>query len=81
MPGNTSSGLEPVLSTDEVVLDSPATASRIIAAREASKVSQKALAIEMGISQPYLSDLEHGNRKWSMELFLKAKDALVRLTA
>lgn len=33
--------------------------------REAAGVSLRKVAIKMGISAPYLSDLERGNRNWS----------------
>lgn len=71
--------LEPVMKLVGMVIDSPASAAKLLAARKSAGISQKALAIEMGITQPYLSDLEQGNRKWSVQLFFKAKEALGRL--
>lgn len=63
-----------------MLLDSEATAKAVSEAREALGISQKALAIEMGIGQPYLSDLEQGNRKWSFATFEKSKAAMERLS-
>lgn len=38
-------------------------------------MSLRAVAKKMGISAPYLSDLENGNRRWSMKLWLAFRKA------
>ena len=72
--------LKPVLKTDDALLDTPATATAIVKAREALGISQKALALELAVSQSYLCDLEKGSRRWSLALFNSAKSALERLS-
>lgn len=48
-------------------------------ARERLKIPQKVLALELEIGQPYLSDLEADHRQWRMDLFERAKAALIKL--
>ena len=72
--------LTPVLNQDNAILDDAATSSAIVKVREELDVSQKALSIEMGITQSYLCDLEMGRRHWRLKLFNKAKAALERLS-
>lgn len=72
--------LKPIPSQEDTFLDSEKTAAAIMAARESGNVSQKTLSMEMDISQSYLCDLEKGTRRWSLDLFNKAKAALERLT-
>lgn len=43
-------------------------------------ISQKTLAMEMGITPSYLCDLEQSRRDWDMSLFNKAKEAMGRLS-
>ncbi len=69
--------LKPILSKE--ALDTPETAATIKKIRLELKISQKALAIEMGISQPYLADLEMAHRHWNMKWFELAKAALEKL--
>lgn len=71
--------LKPTLDAKKPALNSSACAQDIRLAREESKISQKALAIEMGITQGYLCDLELARRAWSLELFIDAKESMQRL--
>jgi len=61
-------------------LDTRQTARQIISVRMGMGISQKALAMEMGISPPYLNDLERGYRRWTIKKFKNAKSALKRLS-
>ena len=81
MAGNLLATLQPVPKAGDMLLDSPATGKAVQTVRDALKVSQKALAIEMKISQAYLCDLEHGRRDWTLARFQEAKAALERLSA
>lgn len=71
--------LKPILDTSDALLDTPKTAAQILKARIDLKISQKALAIEMEISQAYLCDLETGKRRWSLALFNFAKAGMERM--
>jgi predicted transcriptional regulator len=51
----------------------------ILKARQDLGIQQKALALEMGISDAYMHELESGSRKWKLKLFNRAKAALERL--
>jgi len=73
------SKLKPILAVDSF-LETHQTANQIVEARKQLGISQKALAIEMGIGRPYLCDLEYGRRRWTMERFKKAKASLQRLS-
>lgn len=42
------------------------------ARRKKRKMSLRTLATKMGISAPYLSDLERGHRPWTVEKFGQA---------
>lgn len=72
--------LKPVPAPDDMLLDNAAVAAAILKARLDLGLLQKTVALEMGISQPYLKDLEHGHRRWSLKLFNDAKAAMERLT-
>ncbi len=48
--------------------------------RERAKIGLRALAREMGISAPYLIDLERGHRGFSAEMQERHADALEKLT-
>ena len=72
--------LKPILKADDAILDTPATAAAIVKARETLGISQKALALELSVSQSYLCDLEKGSRRWSLALFNSAKAALEKLS-
>jgi len=48
--------------------------------REQAKISLRALAREMGISAPYLLDLERGWRPWNEGMQQKHASALTALT-
>lgn len=80
MPNAAVKKLQPVLKADDAVLDVRATALLIRKCRESIAVSQKAVALEVGISQSYLSDLESGNRHWSLAMFNKVKNAMEKLS-
>lgn len=68
----------PVLA-ENAALDSKATGSAVANVRKQLNIPQKTLAIEMGISQSFLCDLEAGKRDWWMDTFVKAKSAMERL--
>ena len=72
------SKLVPVLA-ENAALDSKATGSAVANVRRQLSIQQKTLAIEMGISQSFLCDLEQGKRDWWMDTFNKAKAAMERL--
>lgn len=44
--------------------------------REKSKRSLRTIAANMGLSAPYVSDLERGNRSFTEELIARYKEAL-----
>lgn len=44
--------------------------------REKAKISLRSVASKLGISPPYLSDLERGNRCFSEEMIARYKEAL-----
>jgi predicted transcriptional regulator len=71
--------MQPVESSTDTLLDTKETAKVVVTTRTVLNISQKALAIEMGIKQSYLCDLEKGNRRWSMALFNNAKESLSRI--
>jgi predicted transcriptional regulator len=79
MPNGVLANLKPIPKQGDMLLDDEATAKAIVNAREALNIQQKALAIEMGISTPFLCDLEKAHRRWSLALFEKAKAAMERL--
>jgi len=79
VPNDALKKLRPILNSDDVLLDTPATSKAIASIRESFNISQKALAIEMGISQAYLCDLEHAKRRWSLKLFDLAKSSMEKL--
>lgn len=56
--------------------DHVAIGASVRSARLIRRLSQKRLAIEVGITQPYLCDLECGRRKWNDTLFFKVVEAL-----
>lgn len=64
-----------IVTKDVTEIDHARTGRALREYRETADLSLRAIANEMGISPPYLSDLERGNRKWSEELvdkFMKA---------
>jgi len=63
---------------ENALLDTTATSRMILNARLDLHVQQKTLALEMGISDSYLRDLESGKRPWKLKLFNRAKAALER---
>jgi len=71
--------LSPVMD-ENPFLDTQQTTRQIVSVRMAMGISQKALAMEMGISPPYLNDLEKGYRRWTLAKFKNAKSALKRLS-
>ncbi len=79
VPNQLLSKLEPVLA-ENAALDGKATGAAISEVRRKLNIAQKTLAIEMGISQSFLCDLEQGKRDWWMDTFDKAKAALERLS-
>ena len=54
------------------IVDHAAAGLKIRAAREKSHTSLRRLAHLMGISPPFLSDLERGRRNWTPSMFEKA---------
>lgn len=72
--------LAPILESGDALLDTEKTAVAITETRQVLDISQKALSIEMKISQSYLCDLEQGKRRWSLEMFNAAKSAMERLS-
>lgn len=72
--------LTPILESGDALLDTDKTAIAITETRQVLNISQKALAIEMKISQSYLCDLEQGKRRWSLDIFNSAKSAMERLS-
>lgn len=72
--------LKPVIQKGDVLLDTEATAKNILHARLALEIQQKVLALEMGVSQSYLHDLENGKRRITMKLFTLAKAGLEKLS-
>jgi len=54
--------------------------NRMRALREDAGLSLRAVAIEMGYSAPYISDLELGRRLWSSDLIQKAEKAIKKLS-
>jgi len=48
----------------------------IRALRNHKGMSLRRLAFELDVSAPYLSDLEHGNRGFSEEMFNRAKEEI-----
>lgn len=49
------------------VIDHEATGQRFRAAREAAKISLREMARRLGMSAPYVSDLELGRRNWTQD--------------
>lgn len=49
------------------VIDHKRTGQEMRRLREASGLSLRAIATRMGVSAPYISDLEKGFRKWTEE--------------
>ena len=78
MPNKLLADLQPIPSK-QIALDSEKTAPEIVRVRQALDISQKSLAMEMGITPSYLCDLETNRRDWNMELFTAAKEAMGRL--
>ena len=69
------------LPTDTVQKINSARAGAMIReARNKHGISLRALADEMGISFPYLSDLELARRGWSKKLFRLAALGIVKLS-
>ncbi len=58
--------MNPILHTIEVI-DATATGEAARTEREAAGLSLREMARRMGVSAPYVSDLELGRRAWSME--------------
>jgi len=52
-------------------LDHAGVGRKLVQTRKAAGVSQKTMAAQLGISCPYLSQLEHGKRRWPMALIEK----------
>ncbi len=80
VPNDLVSKLKPIPAMGDLLLNTEATADQITGTRKALGISQKALAIEMRISQTYLMDMEKGKRRWSLKYFESAKAALGRLS-
>lgn len=72
--------LKPVLKEDDAILDDGATAAAIRRTRLALGLQQKSVALEVGITQSYLADMESGKRHIKLAMFNRIKTALDRLT-
>lgn len=70
--------LKPIPAKD-IALDGEKTAAAIVSARHALNIEQKILAMQMGITQSYLCDLEKNRRVWTISLFNRAKVAMEEL--
>lgn len=67
--------MNPILRTIEVI-DSTATGEQARAEREAAGLSLREMARRMGVSAPYVCDLELGRRAWSMDRVRRWNEAL-----
>ena len=68
------------LPTVQITKPDSAEAGKIIRlSREKSGISLRRLAYEMGISPPFLSDMELGRRGWSAQRFALAQSKLKEL--
>ena len=70
--------LQPVMVTQEIC-DRVKCGQIIGDACRALRISQKALALELGMKAPYINDLLQGRRNWTVERFDQAKAAMERL--
>lgn len=74
--------MQPISVTKKVdEIDDAATGAKIRKLREESGLSLRAVALEMAVSAPYLSDLELGRRGWSEERAQQCVDAIKKLSA
>lgn len=73
--------LAPVLKEDDAVLDDAATAALIRKTRLGLNIQQKSVALQLGITQSYLGDLESGRRHIKLSMFKRIKSALMILGA
>lgn len=80
MPNDLVRKLKPIPDGSDMLLDNEKTAAQFLEIRKTLNIEQKTLALEMGVSQGYLCDLEQGKRRWSLLIFNSAKAALERLT-
>lgn len=62
-----------------VVIDQALTGYSARRLREHAKLSLRKVAKEMGISAPFLSDLENGKRNWTRTKAVQFQDAVDRL--
>lgn len=65
--------------TTVVKTDNAAAGEAIRSMRKAKKISLRRLAKALGITPPYLSDMELGRRGWSPERFALAQRKLERM--
>lgn len=62
-----------------VVIDQALTGYSARRLREFAQLSLRKVAKEMGISAPFLSDLENGKRNWTRTKAVQFQDAVDRL--
>lgn len=71
--------LTPITSKDNNELLDDASADALMEARIELKLKQEAVASHVGISQPYLHDLEQKKRHLRLRMFERIKAALEKL--
>ena len=64
-----------ILKTIEVV-DQDGTGAALRKWRESVGVTMSVVAERMGVSIPYVSDLERGNRNWNMDILSRYREAV-----
>ena len=77
MPKNDTKPYMEILTKKETVTDHATTGAAARRTRTSSKLSLRLVAKHMGISAPYLSDLERGRRNWNEELAGKFVEAVI----
>lgn len=63
------------------VVDSIATGALARRTRQTLDLSLREVARRMGVSAPFVSDLERGRRNWTLSLVTRYKNALCGITA
>jgi predicted transcriptional regulator len=66
----------PLIKTPTTIIDHQSTGRTVRAARKAAGLSLRAVGSRVGLSAPYLSDLEQGRRNWNDELYKRVIVAL-----
>lgn len=65
-----------ISTVQQTQIDHIKTGASVRQLRKRKKVSLRNLAIQMGVSAPFLSDLELGRRSWTEERFNQAQRLL-----